>query len=103
MSVMHHELDQLLPVQFATAAGQSTCAEFCLGLPRTYVNRGGQLTEVGGHAVRAERDDYADEHYKHTIRGGLNAGIDEVGAIGGTPAVGVIGQSMSDGHYGYAG
>ena len=45
----------------------------------------------------------ADERYEHTIRGGLDVGIEEVGAVGRTPAAGTIQQSVTDGRYGYAG
>jgi len=53
----------------------------------------------GDQVVRAEWDDYAE----HTVHHGLSARFDGVGAVHGTPAVGAIGQSVSDRHYGYAG
>ena len=72
---------------------------------RTYVGWDGRHTKVGDQAVRAKWDGYVStgEHFKHSICGSLDAGIDEVGAIAGTPAAGDVGQPVSDGHYGYNG
>jgi len=55
--------------------------------------------------MAGEWDSYtgANERYEHTVRGSLDARIDEVGAVGRTPAAGIVKQSVSDGNYGYAG
>ena len=47
-----------------------------------------------GSAVIAKQDGYAggDEHYEHIVRGGLDARISEVGAVGRTAAAGLVGH-----------
>ena len=51
--------------------------------------------------VRAIRDGYAstDKRYKHTLCDSLDAGVDVVGAVSGTPAAGTVRQPVSDEHH----
>ena len=50
------------------------------------------MPESRDQAVGAERDSYpgTGEPFEHTIHGGLDAGIDEVGAVAGAPAVSAV-------------
>jgi len=49
--------------------------------------------------IAEEEDVYADadERFEHTVHGGLDSVIDEFGAVAGAPAVGAVGQPVSDG------
>ena len=87
------------------AVGQSTCANSVRVYSDVYVGRDGWCAGVGDQAARAGQDGYAvtSKHFEHTIHGGLDAGIDQVGPVAGAPRVGTVRQSVSNGCYGYAG
>jgi len=67
-----------------------------------HVGQDSQHAGVGDQAVGTEWDGYAGagERFKCTIHGGLDAGINKVGAVAGAPAVGGDGQLVSDEHDG---
>jgi len=92
---MHHEPDQLLPVQFTRLLSNQPAPILLVSTvyPGTYVGPDGLHAGAGDHAVGAEWDSYTgdNEYYEHTVHGGLDAGIDEVGAVGRTPTAGAIG------------
>jgi len=79
------------------AVWQSTCGDLVRLYSEAYVGRDGQRAGVGDlQAVEAERDCYAGagDRFEHTVRGSLDAGIDEFGVVAGAPAVGTVGQIL---------
>jgi len=88
------------------AVGQpsSTCIDPVGVYLEAWVSRSRRCTDVGDDIVRAKWSGYTatSVHFVHIVRDGLSARFDRIGAVLGSPVVGAIGQSMSNGRYRYA-